>query len=221
MALLGFLLESGPVKATAKGNLPRALVLRWWDQEFGPRHDNERTRQILRPNQERGAWLLYYCRRIIRKAGLIKLHEHKFSITDKGRKIYEDKKYVTMYRALFLALGWEVSWNTGRTYYQILPGLVQQSFIFNLHLLGKLARDWIDGDALADAYLRAFPMLLDEYEAPDTMPIRSLVNISILYSLTHFPCELGLLDSRKKATDSYSYDYKLSPLFDRIIEWNL
>ena len=221
MALLDFLIESGPVKATAKGNLPKAMVLRWWDQEFGPRTKDESFRSFLRPVKEQDCWSLYFSRLVIRKAGLIKLHEYKFSITDRGRKLFEQGKLETIYHELFVALGWGVDWNAGRDDYRALHPLVQQSFVFNLHLLGSLAKNRTPETTLVDAYMKAFPTLMEDYNSSNPEMLRAYLNGIVGYGLITYPVELGLLEDTSDSMLLSKGEYRISPLFKRLIHWKL
>ena len=224
LALLARLGESGPVKATAKGNLPRAFVLDWWDESFGPREENERTRMIMRPNKEDGDWTLHTTRRIIRKAGLIKLQGGEFSVTDRWRKLLAKGDRLELYRALFFATGWDFDWNYGRDDARALHPFTQRSFAFNLYLLGRIARSWITQEEAVQSYLRAFPEIRKDFISSDAAILAIVMDGTLGYGLTHFPIELGLLEHRntRQGNDRFGTDeYRITPLFDRLLSFSL
>ncbi len=222
LALLAYLGESGPVKATARGNLPRALVLRWWDEIFGPRESDGTIRALLRPNNEKGT--MKQSRMIIRLAGLIKLRSGEFSLTELGRRLYEKGDLGGVYRALFYAAGWAFDWNEECGYLRFFHPFAQQSFAFNLHLLGKLARSWTTRATLVDAWLRAFPDVRADFpEDPEAMD-DSFMEDSIGAGLTEIPLQLGLLeirDGRSFNPDAPPCAYRVTPYFDRLLEFSL
>ncbi len=224
LALVGCLVESGPVKATARGNLPRALVLRLWEEVFAPREPDERVREILRPNNEEGLWPLRTARVIAREAGLVRLYDGKFSATKKGEALYRSGDLDAMYELLFRATAFRFDWNAGRDEVRALHPLTQDSFLFNLQLFGRLARDWRGEAELLDAYLRAFPSLREDFgvEGSAEDRRRMFMDSSLLFGLTHFPMELGLVERKGgpgAALTGVRSEYRVAPLFDRILAW--
>jgi len=225
LALVGTLVESGPVKATAKGNLPRALVLRLWEEVFAPREPDERVREIMRPNKEEGLWPLWTARAIAREAGLVRLYDGKFSATKKGEALYGKGELNAMYELLFRATAFRLDWNAGRDEIRALHPITQDSFLFNLILFGRLARDWRSESELLDAYLRAFPSLFEDFrvESPADDRGRIFMNSTLLFGLTHFPMELGLVERKGGVAISSlvggAREYRVTPLFDRLLRW--
>jgi hypothetical protein len=222
LALLGYLAEDGPVKATAKGNLPRALVLRWWDEIFGPREKNERIRAIMRPRNEEDAGGLHDARRIAQKAGLIKMRGGEFSVTELGRRLHDRMALGELYLALFRTVGWDFDWNDGRDDFRTLHPLSQESFVFNLHLLGKLARAWTFREPLVEAYLRAFPAVRADFVGGGGRDLETYRSVTLGIGLTHYPIELGLLEVRGgwENGSASPEEYRVSPLFDRFLVWD-
>jgi len=225
LALLGYLAETGPVKATAKGNLPRSLVQRWWDEVFAPRVSEARLLEILRPNREEGDWSLLTTRKIARKASLIKLHSGKFSLTENGKSLLERRDLDGIYRLLFVAGAWSFDWNEGRDDFRYLHPLSQDGFLFNLYLFRKLAVDWIDGKTLVDAWLRAFPAVLSELGIENGTDCSPFLKATFEYGLVWMPLRLGLLEERRGLRNPQDNlapaEYRLSPVASRLLEWRL
>jgi len=220
-ALLGLLAESGPVPATAKGNLPRALVQRWWDEKLGPLEPNERLRAIMRPNNEMGAWPLHIARLVAGKAGLVKLHSKKFSLTARGRTMLETGDLDAMYRSIFIATAWGIDWNDGKQDYQMVHPFTQRSFTFNLHLLGAKARNWTQPGTLVETFLKAFPAIENDYKGGDARTTTIYMQSDLTHGLTYFPIELGLLEHRGGWSESKPDEYRVTPFFDRLLHWNI
>lgn len=220
--LLPRLMEEGGIKATTQGNLPRTLVLEAWEKLYGPREKNERLRELMKPNKEGNLRPLHELRIILRNSKLIKLYNKRYSISPKGKKLYEKKDLTSLYIELFKSTAWGFDWNEDRRDYNILHPLMQQSFIFNLYLLEKIAKTWTDGKKLVKRYLTAFPAL---YEAFGTLPEDAndiWMTGNIKYGLTNYPQKLGLLESRDKNPGeefSYENEYRITPLFKRLLHW--
>jgi hypothetical protein len=223
--LLRALAEAGAIKATAKGNLPRALVQSWWDSVIAPGLDDEGLRKVLRPRGEEEAGELGFARRVAVHAGLVKLRKGIFSLTEKARRLLERGKAATLYGELFKTVGWKIDWNADRDYRLEFHPLAQESFVFTLHLLGSLATAWTPEEVIVDGWLRAFPTVREEFANLDPKVFDDFKSYSLAVSLTSMPIELGLLERRggwdQKERRMLPYEYRITSLFGRVLRWKL
>lgn len=215
-------LVAGPLKATQTGKLPKALVLAWWEELGQWREPDERLRAILKPRNEAEAWGLFECRLQLMAAGLLALKGTRFELTREGRGLIEPTDLDGLLGRLVKTIGWGWDWNEVREAGRDFNPFSQSSFAFNLHLLGRLARDWTYAEDLVSAYLRAFPLIRDQYRE-ESVHDTVLRDIELVFGLTHWPRLLGLVEDRG-GISSYDgvgkpppHEYRVTPLFDRLI----
>lgn len=95
IALLREIAEGEPVKATAKGNLPQALVKRLF---AGAIADAEPD--YVRVNREDDSMALSIVRRLAQNAGLLSYRKQEFRLTKAGRAVLEAADWSELYRLL-------------------------------------------------------------------------------------------------------------------------
>lgn len=143
------------LKATAKGNLPRKVV-REAAFAYYPA-DADLERHVFR---EEDFMYLHGVRLMAGLAGLIRKRHGRFLLTVKGRKLYDQHGPAGAYPALFETFARKFNWG----YWDGYPPLriVQESFLFSLRLLARYGDTPRPEGFYADAFLRAFPMALEE-----------------------------------------------------------
>lgn len=224
--LMRYLHDNDGTKATARGNLSRSCVQSIWDEQTASLHEDDEMRARFRPTGELKWFELYLVRRALRAAKLIKLYKGRFSLGDKGRSIFEKRSLNELYRHLFFTIGWMEDWNEGRADYQAFLPFCQQSFLFNLYLLGKCAAEWVTATTLADRFLKAFPQLYNDYMDPDNQDefIEKFFRVHIGSSLVHYPRKLGLLDIKPGNYANKKYvaeQYRVSALYKKLLDWTI
>jgi len=145
------------LKATARGNLPRKLVREAAFAYFPENADLER--HVFR---EEDFMYLHGVRLMAGLAGLIRKRHGKFLLTVKGRKLHDQHGPAGAYPARFETFARKFNWG----YWDGYPPLriVQESFLFSLRLLARYGDTPRPESFYADAFLRAFPMALEETE---------------------------------------------------------
>ena len=83
---LNKLYESGEMKATQKGNLPRAFVMELYQRFFS------KEECLITPNKEDDLPVITRLKYILNMTGLIKKRKNKFYLTQKGRNLIKEKK---------------------------------------------------------------------------------------------------------------------------------
>jgi hypothetical protein len=216
-------LVAGPLKGTEAGYLPRALVLDWWAKVGARREPNERLREIRKPNKEAAAWELLECRLQLEAAGLVVFDGSRFALTPEGRSLVESPDLDGLFQRLITTIGWKWDWNEIREGGRDFHPLCQRSFAFNLHLFDRLARDWVDDEAILRAYFRAFPALKDDF-VQESRYGTMLRDLSITFGLTHWPRLLGLVEERGGVLEYDGkgelppHEFRVTPLFGRLIK---
>jgi hypothetical protein len=207
--------ESGPMKATQKGNLPRAFVREFYEVFF-----SEENFRFL-PNKEEDLSDVVRLRRILTYAGLIKFRTGKFSLTKKGESLISKEETQEIFEKLFYVFVTKWNWGYADGYSDFW--LMQQSVIFNLYLLKKKAQGWTQAKELGRLYLNAFPMLLEEARHGFSEPEKEVISTFCLRFLERVCVPLGFLE-RKGEGDIFKRSdqlFKVTDFFNESIEFNL
>ncbi|WP_127718241.1 tetratricopeptide repeat protein [Halobacteriovorax sp. HLS] len=204
----------GFIKATQKGNLSKAFVLEIYHEYFS------KEKYARLPNKEDDLPQLTRLKHILDMSGLIKKRSGKFSLTKKGEKITEKENYLELFKILVGTLFNDWNWGYSDGYSDLT--LIQQSAIFNIHLLNKKAHDWTLDKELGKYYLEAFPMLVNEVEASYFGPEEEIVNSFCTRFLSRICLPLGFLEAKEegKGFDRKEF-YRVTPLFKKILKFNL
>jgi len=206
--------KDGFIKATQKGNLSKAFVVEIYNEFFS------KEKYARLPNKEDNLPQLTRLKHILDMSGLIKKRSGKFSLTKKGEKIIEKENYLELFKILVSTLFNEWNWGYSDGYSEL--SLVQQTAIFNMHLLNKKAHDWTLGKELGKYYLEAFPMLVNEVEASYFGPEEEIIRCFGTRFLDRICLPLGFLELKEegKGFDSKEF-YRVTPLFKSIFSFNL
>ncbi|MDF1554062.1 MAG: SEC-C metal-binding domain-containing protein [Deferrisomatales bacterium] len=180
------------LKPTAQGNLPRALCREvaqtfWGDEEY-----REHTR-FGGINKEENFSDLHVTRVVAELAGLVRKYRGHFILSRNCRQLLADGGVAAVYPMLFRIYVERFNWWYGTRFPEV--PFLQQSFLFSLYLLTRLGEDWNPTTRYEDAFLQAFPQVLDEvpaspYRTPEK-EFRSAYNHIVLHN---FSRRLGLAE---------------------------
>jgi hypothetical protein len=148
-------LSEHKAKATAKGNLPRALVkfvLAAFIEKFGSDFSLERV------NKEEDFRELHTTRLVLKLAGFLRLHQGHFTLTKKALSLTDGD----IFKGLFTAYTDMYNWS----YEDFYPELhfIRQAALYSLVALNRLNGQHIDKQVFAEDFVRVFPALLNEVE---------------------------------------------------------
>lgn len=183
--------EAG-VKPTATGNLPRALcreiALRFLGEE--EYQSQLRWGAIQKEVDFSG---LHVARIVAGMAGLLRKYKGRFVLTREYLRRLATAGDAGVYPALFRAYVGKFNWLYG-TRFPDAPFL-QHSFLFSLYLLSRLGNDWRLTTEYEDAFLGAFPQVLDAfigntYFTPESS-FRAAYRSTVLFG---FASQLGLAE---------------------------
>lgn len=151
------------LKATASGNLPRKLVREAAFARFP--EDSDIERHVF---TEADFPYLHGVRLMAGLAGLIRKQHGKFLLTAKARKLHASGGAAAAFPELFKTFARRFNWG----YWDALPELpiVQNAFMFSLLQFSRYGAQPRPESYYADAFLRAFPLALQE---PGETPLRS------------------------------------------------
>jgi hypothetical protein len=198
------------VKATAKGNLPLKLVTTA-AEAFYARHPSDSGYQPrLRGEEDFDA--LHAVRVISDLAGLIHLDRSKYTLTDQYRQLLAEGGMQRLYPVLLQTAAVEFNW-AYRDGYDEMPG-IQHTAMFTLYLLSRYGNEFRPSTFYEDAYLTAFPMVVNEAEGNSYRSARdTAAGVYTLRTLDRFAAFFGLVERRQNAdTTSFGFDLRATPL---------
>jgi len=204
---LNKLYEAGEMKATQKGNLPKAFVMELYQRFFSKRE------YIVIPHREDYLPEATRLKHILNMAGLIKKRKNKFYLTQKGESLIKDKKIRELFDKLILTFFKKWNWGALDGYSEL--SLIQASAVFNIYLLNKKAKNWISGEELGRVFLKAFPPLVFNVNKGGLFdPKTEIINCFNVRFLERVCLPLGWLKrkSENRSLERQNY-YKLSPFF--------
>ena len=208
------------LKPTATGNLPRALcreaALTLWGEEVY--RENTRFGGI---NKEEDFKDLHVTRVVAELAGFLRKHKGRFVLSRACRRMLTERGVDALYPALFRVYVEKYNWWYG-TRFQDVPFL-QQSFLFTLYLLTRLGSEWSPTTRYEDAFLGAFPQVLDEiagsqYFTPEA-EFRSMYHCLVFRDFTDL---LGLAEVEPVGENRMlpkEYRVRRRPLLERAVQF--
>jgi hypothetical protein len=224
-SLLGLLTKAvaeGELKPTGKGNLPRQ-VCRDIAQSYRDEWPGPGRRLESSVNGEQDFEELHVVRLVAEQAGLVRKYKGKFILGRECRQLLEKDGLGSIYPRLFITYLRTFNWSY-RDHYPEL-GFIQQSALFSLYLLQLQGGATRSQRFYEDAFLRAFPLVLNEV---DDSAWRSgedqLRSCYTLRTLERFAWFFGLVTLEPIETDvPFGREYRVSKLslLDELISFHL
>lgn len=212
------------LKPTAKGNLPRQ-VCRDALQAFTDAGYEDETPRFGQLGREGDFPELHVTRVAAEVGGLIRKHNRRFILSRHARAVLRDEGLPGIYPELFRAYAEQFNW----AYQDGYPSLptVQYAGFFMLYLLSQYGDDWRPGRFYSDAFLTAFPMVMDELDRdpPFDTPEGYVARCVRLRALERFAEFLGLAETRHAAGGPDDIlpvrEVRKTPLLDGFICFNV
>jgi hypothetical protein len=198
------------LKPTAKGNLPRnfcreAALAYWGDQRY-----LEKTR-YGGINREEDFDDLHVTRLVAELAGLIRKYKGRFILSRDCRRLLAENGLAAIYLRLFRAYVEQFNWAYRDGYPELR--FIQSAFLFTLFLLTRYGDIWRPQVFYENAFLRAFPRLLDEVPSSQVFsPDDEVRRCYTLRSLVHFAGFLGLATVEPVSDGLLCHEYRVQPL---------
>lgn len=208
--------ELQPLRATAKGNLPRDFA-----QELHNKF-SESCRSDYPIRSEGEDWKLLALRHILNIAGCIRKRNQKFSLAHNGEKIVEVGFDRNDFYHLLEMYARRFNW-AFRDRYPPLE-IIQQAFLFSCFLLHQKAKNLVQTNELSTDFIRAFPAVFQTIERGPSMESEKLIKRAFCVRFIERFCEyFGLVTTVRGEEPSFSCDYLIqtTPLFEKIFNWKL
>ncbi len=209
------------LKPTAKGNLPRnfcreAALVYWGEQRY---QENTRYGGI---NREEDFDDLHVTRLVAELAGLIRKYKGRFILSRDCRRLLAGDGMTTIYLKLFRAYVEQFNWAYRDGYPELR--FMQSAFLFTLYLLTHYGDAWRPQVFYEDAFLGAFPRLLDEVPPSQVISPDETVRRGYTWrSLVHFAGFLGLATVEPVSDELLCHKYRVKslPLLGQIVQFQL
>lgn len=205
------------LKPTATGNLPLKVVREVAHTALGEEKYKRFTR-FAGINSEVDFPLLHVTRITAEFAGLIRKYKGRFVQSKNCRKLLKDGAMSAVYPALLRSLARKFNWACNDRYPEL--GFIQSFFAFTLYLLVRHGEQWREKTFYEDAFLRAFPSVVDSisptaYETREDI-VRQVYSLRCLQRFAEF---LGLIEIDLDKEDRYVQIFKLrkTPLLDSAV----
>ena len=207
--------ELQPLRATAKGNLPRVFACEIHDR-FS--EDSEFHYPIM---SEEDDTKLSALRHILDTCGWIKKRNQKFYLTKKGQILNGKGFGPDDFHHLLRIYTQKFNW-ASRDYYPELE-IIQQAFLFSCYVLYRKAKTYVRADELSIYFIQAFPAVLKKEEKylPSEDPYDFLHRSFYLRFIERFCEYFGLVTIEKKEKRSLQLDYliRTTPFFGEMFQW--
>jgi len=207
--------ELQPLKATAKGNLPRVFACEIHDRF--PEHP-EFPFPIV---SEEGDMKLSSLRRILDMCGWIKKRNQKFYLTQKGQILNGRGFGRDDFYHLFQTYTRKFNWASRDLYPEL--GIIQQAFLFSCYILYRKAKTYVNVNEFSTYFIQAFPTVLkrEEKYLPSEKPYQLLQHCFYVRFIERFCEYFGLVTIQKKDKRSPQLDYliRTTPFFDEMFQW--
>lgn len=206
------------LKPTAKGNLPRNFCREAALAYFGEPRYQEKTR-YGGINREEDFADLHITRLVAELAGLIRKYKGRFILSRDCRRLLAENGLPAVYPRLFGVYAEQFNWAYRDGYPELR--FIQSAFLFTLYLLmryGDVSRSQVFYE---DAFLRAFPMLLDEVPSSQVLPEEMVRRCYTWRALVHFAGFLGLATVEPASDEFLCHEYRVKalPLLGQIVQF--
>ena len=209
------------LKPTAKGNLPRNFCREAALTYLGKEKYQERTR-YGGINREEDFDDLHVTRLVAELAGLIRKYKGRFILSRDCRRLLAGDGMTTIYPKLFRAYVEQFNWAYRDGYPELR--FIQSAFLFTLYLLTRYGDTWRPQAFYENAFLGAFPRLLDEVPPSQVISPDETVRRGYTWrSLMHFAGFLGLATVESVSDELLCHEYRVKalPLLDQIVQFQL
>lgn len=213
--LLRRLGELQPLRATVKGNLPRAFAQEMHDTFRDP---HQFDYPIMSEEED---WKLIALRHLLTMCGWIRKHKQRFGLTRAGKRLVDNGFGSEDFFHLLETYMLEFNWASRDSYPELY--LIQQSVLFSCYLLHVKAKAYIHADELGKYFIEAFPAVLNQVAGNSYTTPEELVKSAFSTRFIEAFCEyFGFVTIRREEKEkSWKVDRFLqtTPLFEEIFQW--
>jgi len=223
MRLLAMLLEAigeKGLKPTTTGNLPRKIVRESALAYYGEERYLEHTK-FSGFNSEPDFGDLHVTRLVAQLAGFIRKYQGRLILSQKCRTLHAKKGLPGMYQPLLRAYTTRFNW-AYLSWIEELP-FIQHSFLFTIYLLQRFGEQWRETAFYEDAFLRAFPKIIEEVTPrPYIDQETTLRHAYTARTLSNFAVMFGLAEMRPVGEPmEYRSEIRKLPLLDAVVRFTV
>jgi hypothetical protein len=190
--------EQGPLKLTAKGNMPVKLVKMLYGQKFIVEKYIELG--FCKLNKEEDSLSVQTTRIISEVARLTKKKNNKISLTNKAKKFLDKDDKYGLFKELFIAFTTRFNWAYFDKYGEHPTGNL--GFAFTLELLSKYGDKEREDTFYGKKYLLAFPSLLEFARFTSYItPEKDMINCFSIRTFDRFAELFGFITIEEKGPD--------------------
>ncbi|TAL36996.1 MAG: hypothetical protein EPN93_06085 [Spirochaetes bacterium] len=203
------------IKATQKGNLPRALV-----RDFYDRFVKETKVFDFTPTGEDDLVEIKGLRYFLEDSGFMKKRDGRFRLTKKAEPLMAPEGAFALYRALFLYFAESWNWLYSTRFPENFD-FFQKTLVFCLRIVKHKAARFTTGEELAGYFKTAFPQF-----AGDIKPIGEfdmLASGFCLLFLERFARFMGLVEMERDEGNFMGEEarYRKTGFFDEVLRWGV
>ena len=209
------------LKPTAKGNLPRNFCREAALTYLG-KHKLRVNTRYGGINREEDFDDLHVTRLVAELAGLIRKYKGRFILSRDCRRLLAGDGMTTIYPKLFRAYVEQFNWAYRDGYPELR--FMQSASMFTLYLLTRHGDAWRPQVFYEDAFLGAFPRLLDEVPPSEVVSPDETVRRAYTWrSLVHFADFLGLAMVEPVSDQLLCHEYRVKslPLLGQVVQFQL
>jgi hypothetical protein len=178
--------------------------------------------RYLKVNKEDDFFDLQVARIVLQLAGLIRKTKGHFFLTQKYKKLTVNSDKRRLFPVLFFTYSFEFNWAYGDQYGDM--SFIQQSSLFSLYMLHSMGHVKQAQSVYINAFLKAFPMVLNEveYEYSYTTVEEQAQSCYSSRVLKGFFWFMGLVSLEDlEGADQWESDQliKKLPLFDELVKF--
>ncbi len=218
LLILNYIRVHGKVKATALGNLSRAVVRDLYPQVI------DRLKVLLNKKPEEvmseiDVASLYLARTLLQDMHLITQRGSFFALTEEGYSMLDASLLSDLYRELlvFYLNYFDESHTLRYDFYQDLRMLVRDIFPFCLYMLKQTAAESLELNKLARQCIDAFP----DFFIPTTSDKEQQhLEYALSREIISIPKKFGLVKELPEG-DIMATHCRITPLYDRVITWKV
>lgn len=213
---LGAMAEQEPLKATAKGNLPRDFARRMFEKI-----DRSDFKDFISFRSERDSHQVHTLRIVLSQCGWIKIRHGKFSLTQKGRAVLAEGMTARHFEHLLLMFTEKFNWE-----YQDYFGelwIIQAAWLISMYFLSRKAGEFIEDREFFRYFFRINPDMIHESRRRET----AFDHVASCYSwrfLQKFCAEFGFVeirqDKQKVRRERKTY-IRTTRLFKDYFQWQV
>lgn len=208
------------LKATEKGNLPRAFCRHAALEFHGEKGYADLTR-FKGINSEPDFQELHVMRICTEMAGLVKKRKSRFLLSSKAKKLLDEHGKAGIYLPLLNSFAGEYNWGYTDRYPEI--PFIQHSWMFTLWLLHRHGNEKQNQKFYEEKYIKAFPVLLEQVEGfLGASAAQTIKEAYALRTFDRFLALFGLVECTKyNPKDIMSnYSIKATPLLSGLVTFS-